>query len=304
MKNLPTLRQLQYLIALADHQNFQKAANACSVTQSTLSGGIADMEALLQSPVIDRSQRRRVSFTPLGESIIRDTRPILRQMEEITHKAHNLKTPLSWPLTMGVIPTIAPYLLPRFLKPLQKLLPALNLHIHEMRSATLLERLHDGSIDFALMAFPFDTGAFAQKILFEEKFVCAAPPNSFKNKRTITQKDLEVEKLLLLEDGHCLRDHALAACNFIPKEDMKSLSAASLSTIIQLVHQGYGLTLLPEMAVTDNAMLPKNITLRPFAANAPTRKIGFCYKNSGFRAADIALVTDAIGKILKKSSKD
>lgn len=304
MKNLPTLRQMQYLIALAEHRNFQKAAQACAVTQSTLSGGIADMEALLQSPVIDRRQRRRVVFTPLGEDIVQDGRTVLRQMEEITHKAQSLKTPLSWPLAMGVIPTIAPYLLPRFLKPLQKALPALNLHIHELRSAAIMDRLHDGRIDFALMAFPYETIGFTQKILFEEKFVCAAPPLYFANKKTISQKDLGQEKLLLLEDGHCLRDHALAACTLIPKDDMKTFSAASLSTIIQLVAEGYGMTLLPEMAVTGHALLPQTITLRPFSAQAPTRKIGFCYKNTGFRAADVTLVIDAIGRILKKSSKD
>ncbi len=304
MKNLPTIRQLQYLLALFDHKNFQKAANFCGVSQSTLSSGIADIEITLQSPLVDRSHKRRVAFTPLGENIVRDAKNIIKQMEEITHNAQALKSPLSWPLAMGIIPTIAPYLLPRILKPLQTAFPSLELHIHEMRSQQILERLEGGTIDFALMAFPYDTGVFAQKILFEEKFVCAAPPDHFKNKKSITQKDLEGEKLLLLEDGHCLREHALTACKIGPKTETNTLSAASLSTLIQLVHQGYGLTLLPEMALTDSGHLPKSLTLKHFSSNAPTRKIGFCYRQGNFREQDVTLVTNAIARILKKSSKD
>jgi LysR family hydrogen peroxide-inducible transcriptional activator len=304
MKNLPTLRQLQYLIALYDHGSFQKAADSCNVSQSTLSSGIADLENTLKSPLVDRNHKRRVVFTRLGEEVARDGRSVLKQMEEVTHRAHSLKTPLSWPLTMGIIPTIAPYFLPRILKPLQKSLPSLELHIQEMRSEQILEKLDEGRIDFALMAFPYDTGKFDQKILFEEKFVCAAPPNYFKNKKTITYKDLENEKLLLLEDGHCLRDHALAACRLGAKTEMRSLSAASLSTLVQLVQHGYGLTLLPEMAITDSQSLPKSLTLKSFSGNAPTRKIGFCFKSGGFRAGDITLVVNAIAQILKKPAKD
>ncbi len=304
MKNLPTLRQMQYLLALATHQNFKKAASECAVTQSTLSGGIMDMESILQSPVIDRTSRGALKFTPLGNSIIRDAKKIISSVEEITHRANHLNKPLSWPLKLGIIPTIAPYFLPVILKRLQKKLPQLQLHIHEMRSQQIMEKLQEGDIDFAVMAFPYDTGVFDQKILFIEKFVCAAPPNYFKNKKTIEQSDLEGEKLLLLEDGHCLRDHALAACKFIPQADLKTFSAASLSTLIQLVHQGYGLTLLPQMVVLGNDLLPKNLTIRPFANGAPTRKVGFCYKNGGFRAGDIEIVTSEIIKILDNPSKD
>lgn len=304
MKNLPTLRQLQYLIALSTHKNFQKAADEAGVSQSTLSGGIADLENILKSPVIDRTSRTPLKFTPLGLDIIATGKDILSQMEDITHRALALNAPLSWPLKMGVIPTIAPYLLPHLLKPLQKSLPKLDLHIYEMRSSQIIEKLDNGDIDFALMAFPYDTGAFDQTILFEEKFVCAAPPKYFKDKKTITQKDLDGMKLLLLEDGHCLRDHALAACKITQNKDSKNFSAASLSTLIQLVHEGYGLTLLPDMVVSHNAMLPKTLTLRSFSSGAPTRKIGFCYKNGGFRQKDIQLVVETCAKILKPHRKD
>ena len=299
MISMPTLRQMQYLVALADHRNFQRAAADCNVTQSTLSGGLQDMESILRSPLIDRSQRRAVRFTPLGEDIIKQARQILAQMESLTFKAQSHGKPLAWPLKMGVIPTIAPYLVPRFLKPLQKSLPDLDLHLHEIRSLPLLDKINDGSLDIGLMAFPYDTGDLKTSVLFEEEFCCAAPPGHFKNQKTLNLSDLEDEKLLLLEDGHCVRDHALEACKLAPLSEMKSLSAASLSTLIQMVHQGYGVTLLPEMAVASNAMLPKGLTLRRFAKGAPTRQIGFVWKKGSLREKDITLVTKEISKLIR-----
>jgi LysR family hydrogen peroxide-inducible transcriptional activator len=299
MKNLPTLRQMQYLLALSDRMSFHRAAEDCNVTQSTLSGGLRDMETILQSPVIDRSSRKQVRFTPLGKEIIEQARGIVAKMEELTFRAQSQNKPLAWPLKMGVIPTIAPYLLPRRLKPLQEKLPALDLHLHEIRSRQLLDKINDGSLDFGLMAFPYDTGDLETKVVFEEEFWCAAPPHYFKNKKTLRLEDLQDEKLLLLEDGHCVRDHALEACKLQPIKEMKSLSAASLSTLIQMVHEGYGVTLLPEMAVSANPMLPANLTLRRFSRGAPIRQIGFVWNRDSLRAADIALVVRELGRLMK-----
>lgn len=294
MQNLPTLRQMQYLVALDDHKNFQRAAEECAVTQSTLSGGLKDMEDILRAPVIDRSSRKLVRFTPLGEDILKEARKVIGQMESLTYRAQAQNQPLSWPLRMGIIPTIAPYLLPKILKPLQAALPKLELHIHEMRSPQLVEKLNDNSLDFALMAFPYDTKGLEQISVYEEHFVCAAPPKSFKGKKHVTMKDLEGEKLLLLEDGHCLRAHALDACKLQPLTEMKTLSAASLSTLIQLVHQGYGITLLPDMAVAGNPMLPKDLNILPFSLGAPSRKVGFAYRQESLRVKDIGLVTKTL----------
>lgn len=299
MQNLPTLRQMQYLLALAAHRSFHRAASACNVTQSTLSGALKDLEALLQSPVIDRAGRTPVRFTPLGEDILQRAAGIVRGMEELTYRAQARARPLSWPLRLGVIPTIAPYLLPRLLKPLQEKLPALDLHIHEIRSAPLVEKLEGGDLDFGLMAFPYDTGTLETRSVFTEEFWCAAPPRHFTGRAKITLDDLQSEKLLLLEDGHCVRDHALEACKLRPVQEMKSLSAASLSTLIQMVHQGYGVTLLPAMAVEGNAMLPKNLTLRRFTRGAPVREIGFAWKQGAFRGHDIALVTRELSRLMK-----
>jgi LysR family hydrogen peroxide-inducible transcriptional activator len=299
MRNLPTLRQMQYLAALASHGSFRRAADSCHVTQSTLSAGLQEMEETMGAPLVDRSNRRAVRFTPLGDAVVRESRDILERAESLLFKAQSEARPLSWPLRLGVIPTIAPYFLPKILKPLQRELPALDLHIHELRSAPLREKVEAGELDCGLMAFPYDTGMLAQSVLFEEEFVCAAPPGAFRNKKKLTMADLSDQKLLLLEDGHCVRDHALAACKLQPVNDLKTLSAASLSTLIQMVHQGYGLTLLPAMAAEGNAFLPRNLTLRHFSSGAPKRKIGLAYQKNGLRASDISLVASALRRILK-----
>ncbi|PZQ47693.1 MAG: LysR family transcriptional regulator [Micavibrio aeruginosavorus] len=299
MENLPTLRQMQYLLALAERKNFQKAAEDCHVTQSTLSGGIKDMEDILRSPVIDRSSRSPVKFTPLGEDIVHQARNVIVAMEDITYRARAQNESLSWPIKMGIIPTIAPYMLPRLLKPLQKALPKLDLHIYELRSPQIVERLQDGSLDFALMAFPFDLKGLHHKTVTREKFFLAAPPSHLKNKKSVSMKDIASEKLLLLEDGHCLRDHALDACK-LPVTELKTINAASLATLIQMVHQGYGVTLLPEMAANDSS-LPRNLDLCPING-AASRDIGFAWKKGGAREKDIQLVTKTLEPLLKSSS--
>lgn len=303
MKNLPTLRQLQYLLALDANRNFHKAAADCNITQSTLSGSLRDLEDILRTPVIDRSNRRTVKFTPLGEELLARARIIVKQMEDITYRAQAQTTPLSWPLKMGIIPTIAPYLLPKILKPLQDALPQLELHVHELRSAQLVEKIHDGSIDFGLMAFPFDTNGLAEHAVLEEEFYCAAPQNYLKRKGKLHLKDLRAEKLLLLEDGHCMRDHALDACGLSAVHELKTLSAASLSTLIQLVHTGYGITLLPAMVANDNPMLPAGLDIRRFDTPAPTRTVGFAWKKKGLRNDDIALVAGKLEKLIKAKKK-
>lgn len=296
----PTLRQMHYLVALADHRNFRKAAAECSVTQSTLSGGIKDMEETLRGPVIDRSSRKTVRLTPLGEDVVREARQIVKQVESLTYRALAQDKALSWPLRLGIIPTIAPYMLPRLLKPLQKALPDLELHIHELRSPQLVDKIHDGSIDVALMAFPFDLKGLKSRTITSEHFVLAGPSGHFRGKKTCSLRDLADEKLLLLEDGHCLRDHALDACKLQPLSEQKALSAASLPTLIQMVHQGYGITLLPEMAAGDS-MLPDGIDLCRLSDTA-ARDIGFAWKSGGLREKDITLVVNCVETLVKTPS--
>lgn len=297
MIHLPTLRQMQYLVALDDRRSFQKAADYCAVTQSTLSAGLQDMEAVLGASLIDRSNRKQVRFTPLGKTIITEARTILRRMEEMTYRAQAQSKPLAWPLRMGVIPTIAPYLLPKILKPLQTYFPDLELHIHEVRSAALVDRIHDGKIDFGIMAFPYELQGLADYPMITERFVCAAPPGHFRGRDLLSMDDLKEEKLLLLEDGHCLRDHALQACKFRPAKEMETFSASSLPTILQMVHQGYGVTMIPEMVV-KSGLMPPGIRLVPFRGGTPLRQIGVAWKKDGLRHDDIMLVAEALNKLM------
>ena len=297
MIHLPTSRQMQYLLALSKHGTFAKAASACAVTQSTLSAGIQDMEAILGANLIDRSNRKGVRFTPTGESILKDCRTIISRMEEMTYRAQIQSKPLSWPLRMGVIPTIAPYLLPKILKPLQDYFPGLELHIHEVRSAPLVERIHDGTLDFGLMAFPYDLKGLMEYPMTTERFVCAAPKGQFDGHSVLVMDDLKDQKLLLLEDGHCLRDHALAACKFRPAKELETFSASSLPTILQMVSQGYGVTMIPEM-VAKSELLPKGIRLVPFRGGSPERQIGIAWNERGLRSDDVRTVADILHKLM------
>lgn len=299
MINPPTLRQLQYLTALHKTHNFRKAAEICHVTQPTLSAAIKEMESLLGLPVIDRSRPKNIIFTPFGEEVIAMAQKIMPQIENLMERARNMAEPLSGPIRLGLIPTIAPYLIPDILPYLQKSFPKIEWQIIEGMSGVLVEKLNQGALDIALLAFPFDTPNLSQKTFFEEKFFCAAKKGTFPVKQILTLKDLDSHKLLLLEDGHCLRDHALSACKLQTKRDEKALSATSLLTLIQMVGHGYGITLLPEMVVRHGA-LPKDITLHAFKNPQPSRKIGVAWRAQDPQIETISQIINALGKKLNK----
>lgn len=297
MKPLPTLRQLQYLLALHETLNFRRAAEICHVTQPTLSTAIKEMETLLGVPVLDRSRRKNVIFTPFGLEVIQTARKIMPDLNRLMIKAQQMAKPLSGPMRLGLIPTIAPYLLPEILPNLQKTFENIDFQIVEDMSAGLIEKLHSGLIDIALMAFPYDTTNLSHLTFFEEVFYCAAPKGTFEKNKKLTLRDLRNHKLLLLEDGHCLRDHALSACKLQDVEDKKTLSATSLPTLIQMVAQGHGITLLPEMVVKQG-LIPKNIDLLAFQTPIPTRKIGVCWRPKTPRERDIQEVIKNTKSIL------
>jgi LysR family hydrogen peroxide-inducible transcriptional activator len=288
---------MQYLVALDDHRNFQKAAESCAVTQSTLSAGLQDMESIIGTSLIDRTNRKLVRFTPTGDDMLKEARSIIKRMEEVTYRAQAQTKPLSWPLRMGVIPTIAPYLLPKILQPLQEYFPELELHIHEVRSAVLVERVHAGQLDFGIMAFPFDLKGLSEYPMITERFVCAAQTGHFGGRDVLVMDDLRSEKLLLLEDGHCLRDHALAACKFRPTKELETFSASSLPTILQMVAQGYGVTMIPDMVVKNGA-LPKGVRTIPFRGGSPQREIGIAWNEQGLRNNDITMVAAIIDRLI------
>lgn len=299
MKNLPTLKQLQYLVALSEEKNFRKAAEKCHVSQPTLSAAIKEMEKLTRIEVLDRSRHKQVVFTAFGQSALKTAKSILPQMEHLREAAKNLSSPLSGPIRLGLIPTIAPYILPIILPDLQKQYPNIEWQINEGISATLVQRMNEGTLDIAIIALPYDIENLSHHIFFEEDFICAAKENSFKTTKIITLKDLEGQNILLLEDGHCLRDHALSACKLRTNKDKKALSATSLQTLIQMVDHGYGITLLPHMMVKDG-VLPPNVTLYRFKNPKPTRKIGIIWRRNSPLLKNITHINSFLDKRLKK----
>ena len=279
----PTLRQMEYLIAIESEKSFIGAAKICNVTQSTLSSGIKELEFILDHPLVIRG-RKEVHLSAFGAEAAIYMRKILQDTDKITARANQIKAPLTGPLRLGVIPTIAPYFLPQILPELQKKFPALELLLYEDLSHVLVEKLQSGMLDIILMAFPFDTPDMTQMFLFEEPFYLACPKgNEPKNtEKLLSTGDINMKELLLLEDGHCLRDHALDACGLQEPNKRKAYSATSLQTLIQMVNQGYGTTLLPEMATTSSN-LPADISVLPFKEPIPTRNIGLAWRRGNPR---------------------
>ncbi|MCB1783636.1 MAG: hydrogen peroxide-inducible genes activator [Alphaproteobacteria bacterium] len=293
----PTLRQINYLIALKDEKSFSRAAETCLVTQSTLSAGIRDLENIFGQTLVNRAGRN-ITLTPLGSEIALQGQKMLEEIDLLIARAHQTREPLSGPLRLGVIPTIAPYLLPKILPTLKEKFPALELQLHEDLSGRLVEQIHNGRLDGILMAFPYETGGLEHHIIFEEDFLLAAPKNK-ELPKSLTLEDLKPQELLLLEDGHCLRDHALAACGLQRPSARKTFSATSLATLIQMVAYGYGVTLLPEMALNPG-IIPDNICLIPFKNPAPTRKIGLAWPKNSPQKKDLQHLFKAISSSINR----
>ena len=296
MINAPTLRQMQYLLALSKTKNFGQAAKACFVSQPTLSQAIVEMETILGAKLLDRSQRKKVAFTALGQDILSSATRILNEAETMVEKARAANEPLSGIIRLGVIPTIAPYLLPEILSSLQKQFPKFDFQLNENTSANLITALEENEIDIALMALPYETGDLKQTLLFEEDFICASPKGTFTQNQILTVQDLDTHNLLLLQDGHCLRDHILSACKKSDDAKEQPFKATSLATLIQMVGQKFGITLLPAM-VAKNGALPKSIDLHSFASPTPSRQIGLVWNDRSYKKPNI----EAIIKHLKKS---
>ena len=243
----PSIKQLQYLLAIYEKKSFKDAAEECAITQGTMSAAIRDLEEILGQQLVIRG-RKQANLPPFGLEVVAKAADILDKTDEIVMRAKLLKEPLSGPLRIGIIPTIAPYLLPEFLPRLTENHPKLEPHLHEELTDNLLESLQKSQIDIAILAFPYDTPEMTQMILYEEPFYAAIAENVDIGKESLNINDLEPDKLLLLEDGHCLRDHALSACDLQLPKRRKTFSATSLPTLIQMVRAGFGMTLLPDMA--------------------------------------------------------
>lgn len=294
MKPLPTLRQLRYLVAVAKHRHFGRAAADCLVTQSTLSAGIRELETLLGVTLIGRS-RRRVTLTPLGEDIGVRARALLRAAEELVDAAQAGGQPLSGLLRLGVIPTIAPYLLPRALPKVRDAFPNLRLYLREEQTARALELLSRARLDAALIALPYDLRGLQSMILGEDRLLVACPAgHRFAKQARVSPDELKGERLLLLEDGHCLRDHALTACRLHSSRANEEFQATSMGTLVQMVASGLGITLLPKMAVEVEANREPGVAVVPLAGNSSARRIALCWLSGSARATEFATLGAAL----------
>lgn len=292
---LPTLKQLQYLVALKDHGHFGKSADACFVTQSTLSAGLRELESLIGITLVERT-RRVVRFTPLGDRIAEKARRVLREAEELGDLVKASGQPLSGELRMSVIPTIAPFLLPRILPKLREDYPDLKLFLREEPSAAACESLHTGHVDCVLLALPYACGEVEAASLFDDRLYVAFPGVE-PLPPTVTADAIAPDRLLLLEDGHCLKDHALSACNRPELRAEAMMLGTSLHTLVQMVDNGLGVTLLPEMAIEAGILQNTRIQARPLSAAHPSRNIALVWRKASPRTKEFDLLADALRQL-------
>ena len=289
---LPTLKQLQYLVALHDAGHFGRAAEACFVTQSTLSAGIRELETLIGVVLVERT-RRVVRFTPLGERIVEKARRVLREADELGDLARAAGRPLSGEMRMSVIPTIAPFLLPRILPRLRRDYPELRLYLREETSGQACEGLHHGRTDCVLLALPFSCGEVEVAPLFDDRLFVAFREGEMDPAR-VRPADIDETRLLMLEDGHCLKDHALAACNRPELRAEATMLGTSLHTMVQMVDNGLGVTMLPEMAVEAGILDHTHVTARPLEAENAARHIALVWRKASPRERDFRLLAKVL----------
>jgi LysR family hydrogen peroxide-inducible transcriptional activator len=300
---LPTLRQLQYLKLLAEHGSFGRAAEAAHVTQPTLSAGIQELERTLGAAVVDRA-RTGVILTAVGEEALRRATVILNEAEELVEAAKNAGQPLTGRFRLGVIPTIAPFLLPKALPAMRERFPKLRLFLREDLTQRLISALKAGQLDAALIALPFDVHGLQWAHVANDELVAAMPAgHPMAREKKASPEAMEREGLILLEDGHCLREHALAACGLKPpsRAAEENFAATSLPTLVQMVGSGLGMTFLPKMAVSAGLAEGADVAVRPIAAEDPSREIVVAWRAGSNRAIEGRLLAETLRKVQPKA---
>jgi LysR family transcriptional regulator, hydrogen peroxide-inducible genes activator len=293
------LKDLKYLVALADTGHFGRAAERTFVSQPTLSAQLKKLEEYLGVKLVER-QPKNVRLTEVGKEIVTRARRILLEEDEIVALARNNTDPLAGKLKVALIPTIGPYLLPRVMQKIRRALPNLALMLYEHQTEALLKRLRDGEIDLGVMALPVAQEGFESRKLYDEAFTVALPthhPLALKSTgahASIKVADLKGQTLLLLEDGHCLRDQALEVCSRVDVREAEDFRATSLETLRQMVVAGLGITLLPELAVESSFGSQRGLAVREFAKPAPRRTVGAVWRKSSTRAQAISAVCDIL----------
>jgi LysR family hydrogen peroxide-inducible transcriptional activator len=286
-----TLRQLRYFDALARHGHFGRAAEACAISQPALSMQIKEMEAALGGLLLERSARQ-VALTRFGESLAQRVRDILRSVDELGDFARASRDRFAGRLRIGMIPTIAPYLLPKIIKNLTRMHPELDIRVRETLTQKLIQELAEGRLDTAIVALPVSEPSLTEVALFEENFLLVRPGND-EGKPVPSREMLREMRLLLLEEGHCFRDQALSFCNMQSSPRREMLDANSLSTLIQMVNAGIGVTLIPEMAVAVETR-SASVSVARFKNPQPSRTIGMVWRKTSPLARQLLQISEVV----------
>src|SRR3954470_15062434 len=299
----PSIKQLQYLVALREHGHFGRAADACYVTQSTLSAGLRELETLLGVTLVERT-RRVVRFTSLGERIADKALQVLREADELAELARAEGQPLHGELRMGVIPTIAPFLLPAMLPRLRSEWPSLKLYLREETSQAACEALHRGQLDCVLLALPFACGDVDFAALFDDRLFVAFPQGEAPRGETVEVDAIDEKRMLLLEDGHCLKDHALSACNRPELRAHAAMMGTSLHTLVQMVDNGLGVTFVPSMAIEAGILDGTHIDAKPLRSDHGFRRVALIWRRSSARENEFQLLATALRRIMRELIPD
>jgi|TARA_B100000959_G_scaffold287225_1_gene370254 LysR family hydrogen peroxide-inducible transcriptional activator len=290
----PSIKQLRYICAVAEHKHFSKAAQACHVTQSTLSAAIQDLESQLGVIIFERT-KKSVLITPLGERLLHQARLVLGGVQDFTSLARSHDEALAGEIRLGVIPTIGPFLLPRLLAELRNSYPQLKLYLKEDLSAQLAQQLQQGQLDLIILAFPYALpGMETLSLLRDEFLLCLPPGHPLEKSKQVRQQQLRGESLLLLEEGHCLRDHALEACKLESADRDLVYQGTSLHTLVQMVANGLGVTLLPAISIEADVLGDTHLQLKHFSNENVSREIGLAWRKSDPRRGEYLLLADFI----------
>ncbi len=295
---LPSPQQLRYLVALAEQRHFGRAAAACAVTQSTLSSGILALERQLDAPLLERTGGKRPVFTPLGRDLVGRARLALAALTTFVETVDAAREPLTGSLRLGVIPTIGPFLLPRLMPRLRAAFPRLQLWLREDLTDGLRDGLDTGRLDLLLVSLPCDCGDAETLLVGEDPFsIACAPDHPLAQGGAIAAAALAGERLLLLEQGHCLRDQALAACGLPAAPLSEEFATTSLHTLVQMVAGGLGVTILPRLALAGGVATGAEVALRPLADGA-ARRIGLAWRARSPRAGEFRALVPSIAAAL------
>ena len=302
--NYPTLRQLQYLVAVIEHKHFGQAAKRCFVSQPTLSTGISELESVLGNTLIERT-KRKVMPTQLGLEVADKAREILYLNEELIQLAQADRKPLCRDLHLGVIPTIGPYLWPLVLHDLRQRYPQLKLFLHEEQSHHIIRLLNEGVLDAAIIALPYEIDSLEYQTFWQENFYVVFHKDHPLNKESsITSDKLPKNQLLLLQDGHCLRDHTLSACHFKPNNKHVVFEGSSLNTLIHMVAGQQGITFIPEMSLHTEMIKNSELSVIPLAEEGPHRELSLIWRKSAHKKSDLQLLATEMNTILTQFMKN